>query len=285
MNLLSLGGFKLTKWIPNDKHLLSAVPAELQAQSVQTIGGEGTLPTERVLGVICDVQKDAFLFKIKPKELADTQQKVISPTASIFDPIGFLAPFIVRAKIFLQLLWKLRQGWDEKVAEEIQQEWSVWQKELQSLSEFLIPWFYRLGMVSPTSIQLHLFGDASEKAFCAVAYFRFEYPGGERQCAFVAAKTRVAPVKPLSIRRLELQAAVLSVRLACIIQKEHDYEVSSTCHWSDSSGVIGQICGESKRHPAFTANRLSEILDTSEPRQWRHCPEGLNGVVAFTVNG
>ena len=131
-------------------------------------------------------------------------------------------------------------------------------------------------MASPISIQLHLFGDASERAFCTVAYFRFEYPGGERQCAFVAAKTRVAPVKPLSIPRLELQAAVLSVRLAIMIQKEHDYEISSTHYWSDSSAVIGQIRGESKRHPAFTANRLSEILDASEPQQWCHCPGKLN---------
>ena len=131
-------------------------------------------------------------------------------------------------------------------------------------------------MASPISIQLHLFGDASERAFCAVAYFRFEYPGGERQCAFVAAKTRVAPVKLLSIPRLELQAAVLSVRLAIMIQKEHDYEISSTHYWSDSSAVIGRIRGESKRHPAFTANRLSEILDASEPQQWRHCPGKLN---------
>ena len=176
MNLFSLGGFKLTKWISNDKHLLNAIPAELRAQSVRTIGEEGTLPTERALGVIWDVQKDAFLFKIKPKELAYTRRKVISLTASIFDPMGFLAPFIVRAKIFLQSLWKLCQGCDEKVPEEIQQEWSVWQKELQSLAEFSVPRFYRLGMVSPTSIQLHLFGDASEKAFCAVAYFRLSIP-------------------------------------------------------------------------------------------------------------
>ncbi|XP_015776940.1 PREDICTED: uncharacterized protein LOC107354957 [Acropora digitifera] len=245
-NLLSLGGFRLTKWISNDKDLLTAIPAELRAQSVRTIGEEGIFPTERALGVIWDVHKHAFLFKIKPKELADTRRKDISLTASIFESIGFLAPFIVRAKIFLQSLWKLRQGWDEKVPEAIQQEWSVWQKELQSLAEFLAPRFYRLVMVSPTSIQLHLFSDASEKAFCAVAYFRFEYPSGERQCAFVAAKTRVAPVKPLSIPRLELQAAVLSVRLACMIQKEHDYEVSSTYYWSDSSAVIGQIHGGSK---------------------------------------
>ena len=157
VNLLSLGGFRLTKWISNDKNLLTAIPAELQAQSVQTIGEEDILPTERALGVIWDVQKDAFLFKIKPKELTDTGLKVISLTASIFHPIGFLAPFVVRAKIFLQSLWKLRQGWDEKVPEENQQEWSVWQKELQSRAEFSVPQFYRLFMVSPTSIQLHLF--------------------------------------------------------------------------------------------------------------------------------
>ena len=64
---------------------------------------------------------------------------------------------------------------------------------------------------------------------------------------------------------------VLSVWLACMIQKERDYEASSTYYWSDSSAVIGQICGESKRHPAFTANRCSESLDTSDPQQWRQC--------------
>ena len=83
-------------------------------------------------------------------------------------------------------------------------------------------------------------------------------------------------MKPRSIPRLELQAAVLSVRLVCMIQKEHDYEVSSTYYWSESSAGIGQIHGESKRHPTFTANRLSELLDTSEPQQWRHCPGKLN---------
>ena len=104
VNLLSLGGFRLTKWISNDKHLLNAIPVKKQAQSVRTIGEEGILPVERALGVIWDVQKDVFLFKIKPKELVDTQGKVISLTASIFDPIGFLASFIVRAKIILQSL-------------------------------------------------------------------------------------------------------------------------------------------------------------------------------------
>ena len=100
VNLLSLGGFRLTKWISNDKDLLTAIPAELRAQSVRTIGEEGILPTERALGVIWDVHKDAFLFKIKPKELADTRRKDISLTASIFDPISFLAHLLSGQRYF-----------------------------------------------------------------------------------------------------------------------------------------------------------------------------------------
>ena len=102
-NLLSLGGFRLTKCISNDKDLLTAIPAELRAQSVRTIGEEGKLPTERALEVIWDVHKHAFLFKIKPKELADTRRKVISLTASIFEKIGFLAPFIFSGQRYFSI--------------------------------------------------------------------------------------------------------------------------------------------------------------------------------------
>lgn len=110
-----------------------------------------------------------------------------------------------------------------------------------------------------------MFGDASEQAFCSVAYFRFSYANGSVKCAFVTAKTRVAPKKPLSIPRLELQAAVLSARLSTVVIKEHDYRIDSTYLWTDSGTVFQWIRGESKRHPAFIANRVGEILDTTEP--------------------
>ena len=181
-------------------------------QYVRHIFGAKCSPTgsNYVLRRTLQDNKDSFPLEAKVVERNFYMDDlVISLTASISDPIGFLVPFIVWAKTFPQLLWEVGQGWDEKVPEEIQQEWSIWQKELQSLVEFSVPRFHRLVMVFLTSVQLHLFGDASEEAFCAVAYFRFEYPGGERRCAFVAAKTRVAPVKPQSIPRLELQAVVL----------------------------------------------------------------------------
>lgn len=73
-----------------------------------------------------------------------------------------------------------------------------------------------------------MFGDASEQAFCSVAYFRFSYANGSVKCAFVTAKTRVAPKKTLSIPRLELQAAVLSARLSTVVIKEHYYRIDFT---------------------------------------------------------
>ena len=122
VKLLSLGGFNLTKWISNDIDFLNAVPEK--EQSVRSIGDGDTFPTERALGVTWDVQNDTFNFRIKPKALADTRRKVVSLTASIFDPFGFAAPYAVKAKIFLQSLWKLCQGWDERIPEEFLQQWS-----------------------------------------------------------------------------------------------------------------------------------------------------------------
>ena len=83
-----------------------------------------------------------------------------------------------------------------------------------------------------TVIRLHVFGEASERAFCSVAHFRFSYADRAAKCSFVTAKTHVAPKKPLSISR---DFAVLSARLSCDLTKEEDYKVDSTYLWTDSS--------------------------------------------------
>lgn len=125
-------------------------------------------------------------------------------------------------------------------------------------------------------VQFHLFGDASEKGFGAVCYTRYVFPDDRIHVSFVIAKNRVAPLKQLSIPRLELQAALLAVRLADTAKRELDLTIADTVFWSDSTTVLRYITNESRRFHTFVANRVSEIQDSSDPPQWRYVPSALN---------
>ena len=181
--MLKRAGFNLTKWVSNVKEVIERIPESERAPSNKVVEEEIVMPVERALGVIWDTRLDCFVYKVVKRDIADTRRKILSLIASLFDPIGFLAPFLVRAKLLLQQVWQFGIGWDETPPSEFLLEWSKWQKELDSLSEFLVPRFYRHVSDSPTVIQLHVFGDASEQAFCSVAYFRFIYANGSVKCA------------------------------------------------------------------------------------------------------
>ena len=79
-----------------------------------------------------------------------------------------------------------------------------------------------------------------------------------------------------SIPRLKLEAAVLRTSLVAVVIKEHDYIIDSTYYWTDSSTVFQWIRGVSKRHLAFIANRIGEIVKGTEPTHWNHYPGQLN---------
>ncbi|KAL9952529.1 hypothetical protein ACROYT_G039798 [Oculina patagonica] len=112
--------------------------------------------------------------------------------------------------------------------------------------------------------------------FGAVCYARYSLPDGTIKVSFVMARNRVAPLKQLSIPRLELQAAVLAVRLYNLVKQELSVTVKDTIFWSDSKTVLQYISNESRRFHTFVANRVSEIHDAADPTQWRHVPGHLN---------
>jgi hypothetical protein len=124
--------------------------------------------------------------------------------------------------------------------------------------------------------QLHVMVDASNKAFAAIAYFRFQSPDDRVICKFVLGKTRGAPIKQLTIPKLDLQSTLLGTRMVKAIQTEHYYEISETHIWSDSTTVVQWIRNSSARHPQFIANRIAEILDLTKPSQWHHIPGKVN---------
>ncbi|XP_068728886.1 uncharacterized protein [Montipora capricornis] len=188
--MLNLGSFHLTKWISNEKEVIAQIPEPERAPSVKVVDENIVMPVERALGNIWDTNSDCFVYEVAKRNIADTRRKMLSLTASLFDPIGFLAPFLVRAKILLQQVWHCGIGWDDLLPSELLKEWSKWQEELDGILQFRISRFYRHVPDSPSAIELHIFGDASEQAFCSVAYLRFCYASGAVKCAFVMAKTR-----------------------------------------------------------------------------------------------
>ena len=147
--------------------------------------------------------------------------------------------------------------------------------DLPILRDFQLPHWLSIDDSSDANIQLHFFSDASEKGFGAVCYARYSFPDGRIHVSFVIAKNRGAPLKQLRVPRLELQGALLAVRLADTVKRELDLAISDT-FWSDSKTMLHYISNESWRFHTFVANRVAEIQDHSETAQCRYVPTSDN---------
>ena len=232
---------------------------------------------ERTLGIKWDIKNDKFVFSAVEAGQPYTKRGILKTVSSIFDPLGFLSPFTMRAKCILQDLWRLKVDWDAEIDSDIKRKWNNWLKELQHITSFCLPRCYIRDPANVLDIQLHMFSDASELAFGAVGYIRIRYGDGKIYCALVASKSRVAPLKQLTMPRLELQGAVLSVRLSNVINEELCIKKINQIHyWVDSMIVLQYIANETRRFKVFVGNRVAEIRETSFSDQWHHIDGTLN---------
>ena len=274
--LLKEGGFRLTKFARNSREVLQSIPPELRANPLLDLDLD-QLPLERALGVYWDAQSDLFKFKALQAAKPPTKRGVLSVVSSLFDPLGFLSPFVFSAKILLQELWRDKLPWDQEIPEPYLSQWQRWLEELPHVITIGIPRCYKIkSLENPFTIQLHNFADASRLGYAAVSYLRFVDEKGVIHCCFVMGKTRNAPIREWTIPRLELQAAVLAARLSKLILQELDLNVDQTFFWSDSMTSLQYIKNETRRFQTFVANRVTEIHETSSPEQWHHIPGVLN---------
>ncbi|KAJ8017951.1 hypothetical protein HOLleu_44328 [Holothuria leucospilota] len=265
VNILSKGGFRLTKWLSNDRQVLQSIEASERAPSVSV--SLDNLPTERTLGVSWDAENDLFAFQVLLKEKPLTRRGLLSITSSFYDPLGFAAPFILVAKSLLQEVCKRGADWDEPLTDREHEVWQRWLNNTSNLSKVTIPRWLKLDVA--VDVQLHIFCDASEKGYAAVAYLRTQ-SAEDVSCRFVVGKARVSPLKSVSIPRLELMSAVLAATLDGAIRREMRYEFGETIFWSDSMIVLNYLRNESTRFKTFVANRVAKIRSVSKPHQWRH---------------
>ena len=172
--------------------------------------------------------------------------------------------------MLMQETWRRKLQWDEPLPEDLNSRWSKWYGQLQSLEELNI-----IRCIIPNSAceaSFHVFCDASLRAYGAVIYCRLASTCHSVDTRFVLAKARVAPVKPTTITKLELQAAVVGTRLASAVVRELSVPIESFTFWSDSKTTLDWIKAENARFKIFVANRVTEILDVTSPEQWRHVP-------------
>lgn len=166
---------------------------------------------DKILGLTWNTSEDCFMFnlrfhKIDPNVVEciryPSKREFLSVIMSIFDLFGFLDDFMIYMKILLQKIFKSGIDWDEIIPDMYHLTWTNWLKELTNVHEFKIPRCLLYNLHKSTTIELHTLVDASECAFAAVCYIRVIKIDGSKAVAFIAGKTRNAPLKHLSVPRL-----------------------------------------------------------------------------------
>ena len=190
--------------------------------------------------------------------------------SSVYDPLGLTSPFILVARRIVQDLCRGKIAWDEKISTSHQEQWTRWVSGLAEMVAVRIP--RCILPPNPVRRQLHHFSDASEKAYGVVSYLRSQDQDGRTYSHIVMAKSRLAPLKILTIPRLELQAATLATRQDALLRRELDADLKTSQFWMDSSRVlrIQYIANQERRFHTFVANRVAEIQSKSEAEQWHH---------------
>ena len=281
------GGFYLHGWASNDRRALSSVTSTNRSQGGMVLLDSTTHTRlyEKTLGLSWDTRLDRLTFKatmgrmsedIRSERRKPTKREVLRITMSIFDPLGLLAPFVVGSKILLQDIWRSGCGWDTVIGDHEFEWWRRWIRELPKVADLAVSRCYVEAGKTKTRLELHVFCDASEKAYAAVAYWRTVYEDDSCTLALIGSKSRVAPHKPVTIPRLELQAAVLACRLAHIVETEHDLKPNERFFWSDSRTVLSWISNDPRSYQTFVANRLGEIAESSNAGEWSWVPSAEN---------
>lgn len=264
-SLCNKGGFPLQKWKSNRQEVLPQSREEgRESNSVVEIEPE----LHKILGLVWNSSSDTFHFTIKPSTITRfTKRTIASEIAKLYDPLGLIAPVLMQAKLILQKLWLLKVSWDDPLSPEIRRQWEEFRNQLRELNQLSIPRW--LGTTRTNrQIQIHGFSDASSLAIAAVVYVRSSIADKEFMVRLVSARTRVAPLKCLTIPRLELMAALLLVRLAARVVTALELSSSSIFLWTDSSVTLTWITSHPSRWKDFVRNRVSSIQELLPNASW-----------------
>ncbi len=271
--LYEKAGMQLGKIISNSDKVIRSFPPEMVANTIQVSEFHTTdlpSPVIKTLGIVYLAEEDAFTFRMQPPETEVwSKRNVLRYVATLYDAHGLVAPHVVVARIILQDVWRDGKQWDEEIDGTLLTRWKQWLKKTPCLKELRIP--RQLAVNPDVGPRLHVFCDASADAYASAAYYT---TGGEARLAI--AKARVAPLKALSIPRLEMMGAELATETAAVVLKAFPIQDSDVFFWTDSRNVLSWVHSESRTLTTFIGNRVTRVLEASKVWQWRWVPSLQN---------
>ncbi|XP_062716387.1 uncharacterized protein LOC134291935 [Aedes albopictus] len=279
------GGFEIRNFLSNEATIAARVGEE-SPEAEKDICVEKNERIESVLGMKWIPASDTFTFSVSLRDnllhvldlsYVPTKREVLRTVMSFFDPLGLISFFLIHGRTMMQDIWATGIGWDDPIPEKVLMQWKKWVGLIPKLSTLRVPRCYLSGAEenSYTNLQVHAFVDASQSAYSCAVFFRVDTPEGPA-VSLVGAKSKVAPLKMLSIPRLELQAAVLGCRLLNNIIAMHALPVTKRVLWSDSNTVIAWIRSDQRRYNQYVGFRVGEILSMTDVNEWRKVPTKEN---------
>lgn len=269
IQLLNSGGFNLRKWSSNNPELLERIHTS-QEESIYNFKNDEMLKT---LGLCWNTKGDRFTFRcnFSPSTSKLTKRNLLSEISKLYDPLGWLTPLSTKLKLLFQRLWQNNLQWDDKVTDEIHNDWVKLIAEINNIEQCEIPrWILSH---ENDVIELHGYCDASIEAYACVVYARTKQ---QQKTVIVAAKSKLIPrKKTLTLPRIELCGAYLLSKLVDKIKQSISCQ-TEVYGWCDSMVVLGWLQGDPARWKPFVANRVNAIKQIMPTACWRYVKSGEN---------
>ena len=269
------GGFNLRKWMTNNHDLREYI------DEIEKSNRNETNP--KVLGIEWNTEKDTLIYRFdelleRAAELQPTKRNILRVSASFYDPLGLIAPITTKVKVLFQRCCQNKSDWDEPLEGELLTHWNELLNDLRTLQTFEIRrYLFCQPRHQIKSIELHGFCDSSKIAYAAVIYAKIRTNLGV-SVSLMSAKTKVAPLKPHSIPRLELLACVLLAKLTDCVAKAIDsrLNVDKIFAWSDSEIALCWLKSKLKQWKPWVENRVIYIRSIIPPDSWFHVSTAHN---------
>ena len=254
----------LRQWTSNNQSLKKQIQKDFPDYEIAE--------TTSVLGLNWDTTEDTL--SLKPVYYKQTEQKpltkrlLLSQISKLFDPLGVFSPITIKGKLLLKEAWTLKVDWDDPLPEYYSEEWNKLKEEYKLVSEYQIS---RVTATEMDSCVLHIFCDASTKAYGAAAYIE-----SDNSIKLLTSKARVCPVKNRTIPQLELTAIFVGTKLATYIHKTLPHlNFAHTFLWSDNEAALQWIKNDNTKIP-YVKNRVAEIREAEVNIEFMHVQTGSN---------